>query len=135
MTASSAASAIPRCRAGSLVAALVATIAMSGCNRADDHLEQLAGGHPDRGLAVMRKYGCNTCHTIPGMNGADGLVGPPLDGIAQRMYIGGVARNTPQNMVKWIENPKQFDSKTAMPNVGATHRDAVDIASYLYTLK
>jgi cytochrome c2 len=84
---------------------------------------------------VIKKYGCNTCHTISGVRGADGLVGPPLTGIADRMYIGGVARNTPSNMVSWIENPKQFDSKTAMPNVGVSHRDAVDIASYLYTLR
>ena len=51
------------------------------------------------------------------------------------MYIGGVTTNTPDHMIAWIQNPKQFDSKTAMPNVGVTHRDAVDIASYLYTLK
>lgn len=135
MTASTAAPAKRRCRTRAFIAAIAAAVAVAGCNRADDRLEQLAGGRPDRGLAVMRKYGCNTCHTIPGMNGADGLVGPPLAGIAQRVYLGGVARNTPRNMVKWIENPKQFDPKTAMPNVGATHRDAVDIASYLYTLK
>jgi cytochrome c2 len=115
--------------------ALGLTVMLIACDRADEHLPRLAGGDPRRGLAVMRKYGCNTCHTIPGMTGADGLVGPPLGGIAQRMYIGGVARNTPQNMVNWIQDPKQFDSKTAMPNVGVTHRDAVDIASYLYTLK
>ena len=115
--------------------ALVVMLVTSACDRADDHLPQLAGGDAERGRAVIKKYGCNTCHTIAGVRGADGLVGPPLTGIAQRMYIGGVARNTPSNMVSWIENPKQFDSKTAMPNVGVSHRDAVDIASYLYTLK
>jgi cytochrome c len=107
----------------------------TACDSADNELPELAGGNADRGRAVIKKYGCNTCHTISGVAGADGLVGPPLNGIAQRMYIGGVARNTPTNLVAWIENPKQFDSKTAMPNVGVTHRDAVDIASYLYTLK
>ena len=115
--------------------ALVVMLVTAACDRADNHLPQLAGGDAERGRAVIKKYGCNTCHTIAGVRGADGLVGPPLTGIAQRMYIGGVARNTPSNMVSWIENPKQFDSKTAMPNVGVTHRDAVDIASYLYTLK
>ena len=117
----------------SLVVALI--VAAGGCDRADNQLPQLAGGDAERGRAVIKKYGCNTCHTIAGVRGADGLVGPPLTGIAQRMYIGGVARNTPSNMISWIENPKQFDPKTAMPNVGVTHRDAVDIASYLYTLK
>jgi cytochrome c len=115
--------------------AAVLMLAASACDRADNHLPELAGGDADRGRAVIKKYGCNTCHTIAGVRGADGLVGPPLTGIAERMYIGGVARNTPSNLVSWIENPKQFDSKTAMPDVGVSHRDAVDIASYLYTLK
>jgi cytochrome c len=119
----------------SVVAAFFLAVAAVACDRADNDLPQLAGGDADRGRAVIKKYGCNTCHTIAGVAGADGLVGPPLTGIAERMYIGGVARNTPANLVAWIENPKQFDSKTAMPNVGVTHRDAVDIASYLYTLK
>ena len=118
-----------------VIAAMLVALSAVGCDRADNELPLLAGGDADRGRAVTKKYGCNTCHTIAGVAGADGLVGPPLNGIAQRMYIGGVARNTPTNLVAWIENPKQFDSKTAMPNVGVTHRDAVDIASYLYTLK
>jgi cytochrome c2 len=122
------------CSSSSALAVAIAAF-VAACDRADNHLPSIAGGDPDRGAAVVQKYGCTTCHVIPGIQGANGLVGPPLAGIAQRMYIGGVARNTPQNMIDWIENPKQFDSKTAMPNVGVTHRDAVDIASYLYTLK
>jgi cytochrome c len=121
--------------AAGLPLALFLALGAVACDRNDNNLPQLAGGDAERGRAVIKKYGCNTCHTIAGVSGANGLVGPPLTGIASRMYIGGVARNTPDHMVAWIENPKQFDSKTAMPNVGVTHRDAVDIASYLYTLK
>jgi len=120
---------------GRVAAALMSLIAIAACDRADNHLPQLAGGDAERGRAVIKKYGCNTCHVIAGVRGADGLVGPPLTGIAQRMYIGGVARNTPKNMVAWIEDPKEFDAETAMPDVWVSHRDAVDIASYLYTLK
>ncbi|HEX8851581.1 MAG TPA: c-type cytochrome [Gemmatimonadaceae bacterium] len=121
---------------GIRLATILATVALLGaCDRADDHLSMMVGGDAARGRTVIKKYGCNTCHTISGVRGADGLVGPPLNGIASRMYIGGVTTNTPQHMISWIENPKQFDSKTAMPNVGVTHRDAIDIASYLYTLK
>jgi cytochrome c2 len=126
-------------RLGAVVrrAAVVVALAMPlACDRADEHLDMLVhGGDAERGRTIIKKYGCNTCHTIPGVAGANSLVGPPLTGIAQRMYIGGVTTNTPEHMVSWIENPKQFDSKTAMPNVGVSHRDAVDIASYLYTLK
>jgi cytochrome c2 len=127
---------VRRVSGGIRFAALAAALLGGGaCDRADDHLSMIAGGDAERGRTVMKKYGCNTCHMIPGVRGADALVGPPLIGIAQRMYIGGVTTNTPEHMVAWIENPKVFDSKTAMPNTGVTHRDAVDIASYLYTLK
>ena len=44
-------------------------------------------------------------------------------------------RNTPENMVRWIENPQAVDEKTVMPNLGVTEQDAGDIAGYLYTLK
>ena len=95
----------------------------------------LTGGDPAYGPVLMRKYGCQACHTIPGVDGANGLVGPPLAGIAARSYLGGVLVNTPDNMMKWIMNPKGVDSLTAMPNTGVTDSDARHIAAYLYTLK
>jgi len=95
----------------------------------------MTGGDPARGPDLMRKYGCQSCHTIPGVVGADGLVGPPLAGIASRSYIGGVLPNAPDNMLRWIQDPKKVDSLTAMPNVGVTPSDARHIAAYLYTLR
>ena len=95
----------------------------------------LTGGDPARGPALLRQYGCARCHTIGGVPGADGLVGPPLTGIANRMYVGGVVTNTPDNLVRWIMNPKAIDAKTAMPAVGVTEAQARDIAAYLYTLR
>jgi len=83
----------------------------------------------------MRKYGCQTCHTVPGVVGANGLVGPPLAGIASRSYIAGVLPNAPDNMLAWIRDPQRVDPKTAMPNTGVTPSDARHIAAYLYTLK
>jgi cytochrome c2 len=96
---------------------------------------RLTGGDPERGRAMIRKYGCQTCHTIPGVVGADGQVGPPLAGIARRSYIGGVLPNAPTNMIRWIQDPKAVDPLTAMPNVGVTPSDARHIAAYLYTLR
>jgi cytochrome c len=95
----------------------------------------LTGGDPARGRDLMRKYGCQTCHVIPGVDGADGIVGPALAGIASRSYIGGVLANAPDNMIRWIENPRAVDPLTAMPNVGVTHSDARHMAAYLYTLR
>ena len=95
----------------------------------------MTGGDPSRGPDLLRKYGCQTCHTIPGVVGANGLVGPPLAGIAGRSYIAGVLPNAPDNMLRWIRDPKAVDAKTAMPNTGVTPSDARHIAAYLYTLK
>jgi len=71
------------------------------------------------------------CHQIPGVGGAQGLVGPPVGGVARRAYVGGVLSNSPENMIRWVQNPQAVDQKTAMPNLGVTDADARDIAAYL----
>lgn len=108
-----------------------------GCagNGAEHTAEVATGGDIERGAAAIHRYGCGSCHIIPGIDGAHGLAGPPLSGIASRIYIAGVLQNTPPNMMRWIENPPAVDEHTIMPNLGVTHRDAIDIAGYLYTLK
>jgi len=84
---------------------------------------------------MIQFYGCGSCHIIPGISGASGLAGPPLSGIGNRIYIAGMLQNTPENMMHWIENPKAVNGKTVMPYLGVTHKDAADIAGYLYTLQ
>ncbi|HWR52997.1 MAG TPA: c-type cytochrome [Bryobacteraceae bacterium] len=118
-------------------AVLGALLAVSGCGRAEAEraAEQLTGGDPARGRVAIQKYGCAACHTIPGIAGANGLVGPPLTGVATRVYLAGVLANTPDNMVRWITHPRQVDEKTAMPEMGVTEREARDIAAYLYSIR
>lgn len=93
------------------------------------------GGDAARGKQLIEYYGCGSCHTINGIRNAAGLVGPPLNGIAMRLYVAGVLQNTPGNLERWIQNPKAVDEKTAMPNLGVTPDDARQIAAYLYTLR
>jgi cytochrome c2 len=93
------------------------------------------GGDASRGRELIRSYGCGACHTVPGVAGAVASVGPNLAGISARAYIAGVVPNQPENMMQWIMNPPGIDSKTAMPNLHVTARDARDIAAYLYTLQ
>ena len=96
---------------------------------------EMTGGDAHRGRELVRAYGCGTCHTIPGVRDANGLVGPPLAGIASRSYIAGVLPNAPDNMLRWLRDPRAVDSLTAMPNVGVTPSDARHLAAYLYTLR
>ena len=125
----------PRMRRSTIFAAAFALAACTGGRgqRAAD-AAALTGGDPRAGREKARAYGCGACHAIPGVAGANSLVGPPLAGIGGRMYIAGVLTNTPQHLVRWIQDPPSVDSATAMPNVGVTARDARDIAAYLYSL-
>jgi cytochrome c len=94
------------------------------------------GGRPEQGrLAMRQQYGCGACHVIPGVEGATGLVGPPLTHWSGRVYIAGNLANTPDNLVRWIRDPQGVEPGTAMPNLGVTEADARDIAAYLYTLR
>jgi cytochrome c1 len=96
---------------------------------------ELTGGDPYRGRDAIRTHGCGSCHTIPGVNGADALVGPPLERLAVRGYVGGVLPNNPDNLVRWLLDPPGVDPQTAMPNLRLNEKDARDIAGYLYTLR
>src|SRR4051794_2890903 len=118
--------------------AIACCFAPPACDNDADHQQAIqltSGGDPSKGKAAMRTYGCASCHTTPAFSGAAALVGPPLDHIGSRNYIGGVAQNTPQNMIEWVQNPRAIDPKTAMPNLHVSESDARDIASFLYTLR
>jgi putative membrane protein len=91
--------------------------------------------NPLRGRNLIFAYGCHTCHTIPGVGGATGNVGPPLTAVGRRSYLAGRIQNTPENMVRWIHNPKSVDEQTAMPVTGISESDARHVASFLYTLR
>jgi cytochrome c2 len=95
--------------------------------------ERLTHGHAANAPDEIRKYGCYSCHTIAGVPGAVGLVGPPLNGIAERVYIAGHVPNTPANITQWIQHPRSIDPHTAMPEMGVTEQDSRDIAAYLYS--
>ncbi len=93
------------------------------------------GGNADRGRKLVQQYGCTSCHVIPGVSGPQGEVGPPLQKMATRQFIAGKFPNTPQNMMKWIQNPQSMDPQNAMPNLSVTPADSRDITAYLMTLK
>jgi cytochrome c2 len=108
----------------------------AACSReSEEKAAQWTGGVPSRGRDAIRRFGCASCHTIPGVPGADGLVGPPLTRIASRAYIGGKLTNTPEHMKSFIAKPHAADPNIAMPDMGIPERDVRDIAAYLYTLR
>jgi cytochrome c len=111
-------------------------MACAGCNegKATRPYIVATGGNPDHGRELIRSYGCGACHVVPGIQGAHGLVGPPLFYFGQRTMIAGELPNSPGNLALWIQHPRAVEPKTAMPDLGLTEDQAYDIAAYLYTL-
>lgn len=92
-------------------------------------------GNPRHGQQLIVSYGCGSCHTIPGIYRARGLVGPPLYFFGRRTMIAGELPNNPDNLVRWLLNPKAVEPGTAMPSVGLNQQQAQDIAAYLDSLQ
>ena len=117
-------------------AALRATVTMAvtilaGCREARGQL--VPGGDARRGERALAAMGCGSCHTIGGVTGAHGMVGPPLTGVADRSIIAGEISNTPEHMIRWIMDPQAIEPNTAMPNLRVSEQTARDMVAYLYS--
>ncbi len=117
-----------------LVAVPLLALMLSGCAGGD---AQGRAQHAAvrRGAQLISAYGCGSCHTIPGINGADGLVGPPLTHWSRRTYIAGVLPNDPDNLQFWVQHPQQVVPGVDMPDMGIRQQEARDIATYLDTIR
>lgn len=96
---------------------------------------QLADGDVRLGRAALADYGCIACHTIPGVAGTAGHVGPPLDRFGLRSYIAGNLPNGQDNLVRWIMDPQGVEPGTAMPDLDVSEKDASNMAAYLLSLE
>ncbi|WP_091559050.1 c-type cytochrome [Micromonospora pattaloongensis] len=118
-----------------VVLAALPVVAVAGCSSAPPPPPpESRAGRPDRGAMLIAQYGCGSCHTVPGIDRADGLVGPPLTRFGARSYIAGELPNNADNLQRWITDPQAVEPGTAMPKLGVSAIDAQDIAAYLYTL-
>src|SRR5207245_6569711 len=106
----------------------------AGCESSERrYAEDITRGRADTGKKAIQRYGCGSCHRIPGISGADSLVGPSLERIASRVYIAGQLINEPNAMIGWIRDPRHLGSPTAMPTLGVTEQEGRATAAYLYT--
>lgn len=92
-------------------------------------------GDPGEGAMLLSVHGCGGCHVIPGVTGAGGTIGPPLDGFARRAFIAGRLPNEFPNLTRWIRAPQAIEPGTAMPNLPVNEAEARAMAAYLYTLR
>jgi cytochrome c2 len=115
------------------MAALALAAALSACE--PDPPGVAFSGDAQAGRAALQQYDCGVCHRIPGVRGAVGLVGPPLEGFGTRVYITGRFPNSEAMLVRWIIDPPALAPSTAMPAVGVDEADARDMAAYLLSLR
>jgi cytochrome c2 len=118
-------------RATGLAAAALAAGALAACGTGTASDQALPGADPDHGKELIVRYGCGSCHTIGGIDTADGKVGPELTNYQGERYIAGNLPNTPENTSRWIQDPQRFEPGTIMPDLGVTPEEAADIAAYL----
>lgn len=116
--------------------ALLSAGALTGCigGQATSGFTVAMNGNPQQGRALIVSRGCGSCHTIPGIYTARGVVGPPLYFFGRRTMIAGELPNTPENLVRWLRDPREVEPGTAMPAVGLDQQQAQDVAAYLETL-
>jgi cytochrome c2 len=108
----------------------VLLLVLAGCGDAG----RSAGGSvgdAGRGKVALGQYGCRACHMIPGVTGSKVYVGRPLEDLAKRRFIAGTLPNDQANLVRWIRDPQAIDPGTAMPKLGVSERDALDMSAYL----
>jgi cytochrome c1 len=103
--------------------------------RRDRAIGRVQGGDGTAGMATIEAQGCGACHTISGIVGADGSVGPSLSGWARQKTIAGHVPNDFDHLVAWLMDPPAVDPGTDMPDLHLTDQEARDIAAYLLSLQ
>ena len=118
-----------------LIAVVLVGGVLGGCERGEQSSTPNFRADADRGKTLVQQLGCGGCHLIPNVAHADGNVGPPLLHVGTRVYIGGVLRNSPENMSIWLQDPQKVLPGNAMPAMGISREDSRDITAFLYSLK
>ena len=117
------------------VVALVGALAVAGCEEPVAGDDRIVDGNPERGRTLIAAIGCGACHAIPGIAGARGNVGPPLEHFGSRGLIGGVVPNQPARLIRWVRDAPSLAPQTAMPSLPLDETEARHVAAYLYRLR
>ncbi|MEA2490599.1 MAG: cytochrome c [Acidobacteriota bacterium] len=120
------------------IAALI--LLTAACHRPEKQAPQpqpqAATTKNQRGPTLAAQYGCNVCHTIPGVDGAHGTLGPSLAKIGSQGTIAtGTIPVSADVIARYIRSPQSVYPESAMPPVDMPEADARDLAAYLLTLK
>lgn len=124
---------VPIAFAGAGIAMLVVGTNLMQRSSTSLPYRDVPGGDVERGRKALKRYNCGSCHKIPGVEGATGTKGQPLAGLVFRTDIVGALPNTPEDVARWIQNPKSIYPETGMPVLNVSKQEAMDMVAYLYT--
>jgi cytochrome c oxidase subunit 2 len=94
-----------------------------------------------KGAELFVGRGCSGCHTINGLEGAAGKVGPNLTHLYSRgRFAGAIFELNEKNLRKWLRDPPGMKPMNpangqGMPNLGLADDDITSLIAYLETLK
>jgi cytochrome c oxidase subunit 2 len=87
------------------------------------------------GARVIASVGCGSCHAIRGTS-LEGTFGPDLTHFGSRKGIAAYTlRNTPENLLRWIQDPQGVKPECNMPNVPLPPQQQRELVAYLEELK
>lgn len=123
-------------RGARFLAVALPLLALPACNEEEIPAEhRILGANAEEGKTVIARIGCGACHTIPGVRGAHGIVGPSLEKFGRRQLVGGVAPNQPAILTRWVRDAPSIAPATGMPSLPLSEDEARHVAAYLYTLR
>jgi len=87
------------------------------------------------GREIFQSVACINCHTVRGTL-ANGNFGPDLTHLMSRATLAaGAAKNTPDNLRAWVDNPDTLKPGALMPAMKLSPRDLEQLVAYLLTLR
>ncbi|HEX6607524.1 MAG TPA: cytochrome c oxidase subunit II [Chloroflexia bacterium] len=87
------------------------------------------------GAQLFAQRTCINCHAISG-TAAQARVGPDLSHYASRGVLGsGVLPRTPENTMRWLQNPQAVKPGNRMPNLHLAPDELRDLTAYMESLK
>jgi cytochrome c oxidase subunit 2 len=92
------------------------------------------GSPAAEGLRVYREAACVGCHRIDGVSA--GGVGPDLTHFGSRRTVaGGMLRNTPEAVARWLRDSPGVKPGSLMPHQGLTEAEVSALVAYLGSLR
>lgn len=93
------------------------------------------------GAGLFIAKGCSGCHSINGLEGANGKVGPNLTHLqARTRFAGAIFELNEKNLRRWLRDPPGMKPMNpangqGMPNLGLNENEITQLIAYLETLK